>query len=237
VNVGSHNQGKMAAQWEGEMVLGCSGSLQVAYYRDNRLGSVDHEGLAKAVATLPQAFDEGASGKRIFLKVTFPLIIVGFIVTVIGASLAFHKSSGSSSSSENCPDMGDPGWYDCKTSAMESNHESSNISMAMGFVVTAILMIAWFASSVCLFCLRSQAIQDGFHGVQRQLGKLNESMSPLNFCMRTEMTAVRERRIGHIGEHGPGTHRTRIIYRYFLEIRNTAAQAVVTAVVVGDSSV
>lgn len=229
----------MAAQCqcETEMVLGCTGSLQAAYYRDNRLGTIDgcdidHEELASAVAALPEAFDAGAGSKRIWLKVAFPVAVVGFIVVIIGA-IASSSGGSSSSSSADCPGMNDPGYWDCQ----EKKHDDNASGASQAWIVTIVLMVVWFATCAVLMFLRSQAVRDGFNGVQQQLGKLNESMYPLNFSMRTEVTAVRERKPGHIGEVstgtdriGPGgTHRTRIIYRYFLEITNTSAQIPVIA--------
>jgi hypothetical protein len=227
----------MAAQWEGEMELGtCSGSLQITYYRDNRLGSgVDHGAVAKAVETLPQAFNDGAGGKRIWLQITLPLILVGFLVVVIAVgTLFFGSASGPFSSSfSSMPSVG-PGPSHRR---MNPEFESSATSMRTSFMISAALMLGWFASSGVLFCLHRQAIEDGFGGVQRQLGKLNDSMHPLNFSLRKDTQVVSERVIGEHGV-GPGTHRTTTIHRYFLVIFNAKpAVPVVTATVVGNDIV
>merc|ERR1711972_410498 len=100
-------------------------------------------------------------------------------------------------------------------------------------------MIAWFILSVVLMLSRSSAVSNGFEGVQRKLGELNQKMQPINFAMRTDVHTQtyysHTEGPGDVGVGVGGMHRrTRIIYRYFLEISNTTQPVqAVQGVVIG----
>lgn len=208
---------------ETEMNLGCDGTLKVAYSQDNRLGNVNHAAVAEAVATLPPAFAEGAGGKQIWLWLAFPLMIAGFVTTgiVTGAIFVIGTATDLTAfSADNCGKMSDPGWYECRQSEQNSNvtnFKQTAMWMSIRFAISGLLMFAWFASCVLLLCLRASAANDGFEGLQRKLGELNQKMSPLNFSMRTDV----HQSYHYSGiDDSPGGG-TRIIYRYFLVIMNS----------------
>merc|ERR1712039_683166 len=114
---------------------------------------------------------------------------------------------------------------------MDAKHENKTSGSATGFIGIVVVMLLWFAMSAGLMFMRAAATQRGLEGVQKRLGEVNGQMNPLNFSMRTDAVAVRK--VGQ-GIANPdreiGARRYRIIYRHFLEIRNTA---IVSAQVVG----
>ena len=80
------------------------------------------------------------------------LLVIGIVILIIGVSNMFGGvTAGFDSTTDNvCPEMGEPGWFECKQQSNNSAFSSAKSSMLSGFGITAIGIIVLSIGAVLI---------------------------------------------------------------------------------------